>query len=96
MACKLHDHGKVMLFANWKGPMRTFLEKANFYDTVPLDHCFPNLHGAVHWAESFFLRRDSSSHTSRLTDITSVAQIDDLPRARRQTNREDPLHTLQL
>eukprot|EP00923_Selenidium_pygospionis_P039740 GHVN01068972.1.p1 GENE.GHVN01068972.1~~GHVN01068972.1.p1 ORF type:complete len:987 (+),score=111.58 GHVN01068972.1:101-3061(+) len=36
-----------ILFANWKGPMREFLEKAEFYDIIPEFHCFLSLHDAV-------------------------------------------------
>eukprot|EP00922_Rhytidocystis_sp_ex-Travisia-forbesii_P011008 GHVS01016134.1.p1 GENE.GHVS01016134.1~~GHVS01016134.1.p1 ORF type:complete len:1340 (+),score=271.31 GHVS01016134.1:67-4086(+) len=42
-----------LLFANWKGPMRDFLECAGFYETVvPPEHCFLCLHDAVVWAKS--------------------------------------------
>lgn len=60
VAKKLESHNIVMLFANWKGPMRGFLEKARFYDTIPPDHCFFSIHDAVLWAEVFYLRRDPS------------------------------------
>ncbi|OEH74674.1 putative sulfate transporter [Cyclospora cayetanensis] len=46
----LAQRGIVLLFANWKGPMRDFLQKAAFYDVLPPEHCFLSLPDAVFWA----------------------------------------------
>ncbi|CBZ55213.1 hypothetical protein NCLIV_056370 [Neospora caninum Liverpool] len=47
----LRQQGIIMLFANWKGPMRDFLQRAQFYETLPPEHCFLSLHDAVFWAK---------------------------------------------
>jgi MFS superfamily sulfate permease-like transporter len=60
LAKRLEEHDMIMLFANWKGPMRGYLEKAHFYDTIPPDHCFLSIHDAVLWAEVFYLHRNPS------------------------------------
>ncbi|CEM08049.1 unnamed protein product [Vitrella brassicaformis CCMP3155] len=41
------DQKMDLLFANWKGPMRDFLDRAEFFKVVPADHCFLSLHDAV-------------------------------------------------
>lgn len=58
VAKRMHLSGRVMLFANWKGPMRDFLDRAHFYDTVRPEHCFLSLLDAVQWAEEFYLKED--------------------------------------
>lgn len=47
----LREKGIVLLFANWKGPMRDFLQKASFYEVLPPEHCFLSLPDAVFWAK---------------------------------------------
>eukprot|EP01053_Blabericola_migrator_P013202 Blabericola_migrator_1__13201@NODE_90_length_14571_cov_105_361280_g80_i0_p2_GENE_NODE_90_length_14571_cov_105_361280_g80_i0NODE_90_length_14571_cov_105_361280_g80_i0_p2_ORF_typecomplete_len904_score66_74Sulfate_transp/PF00916_20/7e96STAS/PF01740_21/2e14STAS_2/PF13466_6/0_31_NODE_90_length_14571_cov_105_361280_g80_i034036114 len=39
-----------LIFANWKGPQRDFLYKADFYRVVPPNHCFLSIHDAVQWS----------------------------------------------
>lgn len=46
----LREKGMLLLFANWKGPMRDFLQKASFYDVLPPEHCFLSIPDAVFWA----------------------------------------------
>lgn len=50
------SHSIVILFANWKGPMREFLEKADFYSIIPEFHCFLCLHDAVVHARMLLLQ----------------------------------------
>lgn len=69
VARKLEANNMIMLFANWKGPMRGFLEKARFYDTIPPDHCFLSIHDAVLWAEIFYLHREPSVVKNDLTPM---------------------------
>eukprot|EP01071_Lankesteria_metandrocarpae_P006854 Lankesteria_metandrocarpae@DN4505_c0_g1_i2.p1 len=45
--------GVILIFANWKGPTRDFLESSHFYDSVPPERCFLCLHDAVLWAEAY-------------------------------------------
>ncbi|KAL8429546.1 hypothetical protein ACSSS7_006520 [Eimeria intestinalis] len=47
----LKGKGIVLLFANWKGPMRDFLQKACFYDVLPPEYCFLSIPDAVFWAK---------------------------------------------
>ncbi|PFH34251.1 STAS domain-containing protein [Besnoitia besnoiti] len=47
----LKQNGVTMLFANWKGPMRDFLQRAQFYETLLPENCFLSLHDAVFWAK---------------------------------------------
>lgn len=47
----LREKGIILLFANWKGPMRDFLQKASFYDVLPPEHCFLSLPDSVFWAK---------------------------------------------
>ncbi|EPT24472.1 hypothetical protein TGME49_324900, partial [Toxoplasma gondii ME49] len=47
----LKQNGITMVFANWKGPMRDFLQRAQFYETLPPENCFLSLHDAVFWAK---------------------------------------------
>ncbi|KAL8441995.1 hypothetical protein Emag_006740 [Eimeria magna] len=47
----LKAKGIVLLFANWKGPMRDFLQKACFYDVLPPEYCFLSIPDAVFWAK---------------------------------------------
>ncbi|KAL8270592.1 hypothetical protein Esti_005491 [Eimeria stiedai] len=47
----LKAKGIVLLFANWKGPMRDFLQKACFYDMLPPEYCFLSIPDAVFWAK---------------------------------------------
>ncbi|KAL8438479.1 hypothetical protein Efla_002229 [Eimeria flavescens] len=47
----LRGKGILLLFANWKGPMRDFLQKASFYDVLPPEYCFLSIPDAVFWAK---------------------------------------------
>lgn len=51
VAKELEAHKILLLFANWKGPMRDFLERSEFYTTVKPEHCFLSLHDAVVWTQ---------------------------------------------
>lgn len=48
----LNHKGVILLFANWKGPMRDFLQKAAFYSLLPPERCFLSLPDAVYWARN--------------------------------------------
>lgn len=56
----LGDRGVLLLFANWKGPMRDFLQKAAFYDVLPPEHCFLSIPDAVFWANRRMALGDNS------------------------------------
>lgn len=62
----LQQRGIVILFANWKGPMRDFLRRARFYETtLPPEHCFLSLHDAVFWAKKKLAAEGKVSHLLR-------------------------------
>ncbi|CDJ50682.1 sulfate transporter, putative [Eimeria brunetti] len=56
----LGERGVLLLFANWKGPMRDFLQKAAFYDVLPPEHCFLSIPDAVFWANRRVMLGDAS------------------------------------
>lgn len=56
----LGERGVLLLFANWKGPMRDFLQKAAFYDVLPPEHCFLSIPDAVFWANRRMALGDTS------------------------------------
>lgn len=58
LAKRMEMSGRLMLFANWKGPMRDFLDRAHFYDVVPPEYCFLSLMDSVQWAQEFYLAKD--------------------------------------
>ncbi|CDJ57695.1 sulfate transporter, putative [Eimeria maxima] len=60
----LGDRGVLLLFANWKGPMRDFLQKAAFYDVLPPEHCFLSIPDAVFWANRRMALGDNSKEAS--------------------------------
>ncbi|CEM04299.1 unnamed protein product [Vitrella brassicaformis CCMP3155] len=65
-----NDRQVALMFANWKGPMRDFLDKAKFYQYVPAERCFLSLHDAVVWAIS---RNYANSANSLEPETTPVA-----------------------
>jgi len=52
LAKKLEKDGVNMLFANWLGPQRDFLDKSGFHEAVPTGRIFLSLHDAVVHAQS--------------------------------------------
>ncbi|XP_053992694.1 uncharacterized protein LOC128883872 isoform X2 [Hylaeus volcanicus] len=75
-ASKLEQQYIRLLFANWKGPMRDFLEKSEFYLSVKPEHCFLSLHDAVVWSQSLEdVQRISSVSPTKLNETHTTLKI---------------------
>ncbi|CEM10055.1 unnamed protein product [Vitrella brassicaformis CCMP3155] len=61
-----------LLFANWKGPMRDFLDRAEFFKVVPADHCFLSLHDAVIYSA---VRHTAHKHAKIEIDSSAEAHL---------------------
>lgn len=72
LAERMRLTGRVMLFANWKGPMRDFLDRARFYDVVRPEHCFLSLMDAIQWAEEFYLKDWTSEKDAIKAKIATI------------------------
>lgn len=81
VAKELKERDVLLLFANWKGPMRDFLERTAFYAAVPPHYCFLSLHDAVLWADNARQKRLAAGKKNELqrrwTDASS--DIADFP-----------------
>eukprot|EP00915_Cephaloidophora_sp_WS-2016_P005886 GHVH01007768.1.p1 GENE.GHVH01007768.1~~GHVH01007768.1.p1 ORF type:complete len:628 (-),score=69.97 GHVH01007768.1:418-2301(-) len=44
---EVESKGVLLLLANWKGPVRDFLDFCDFYRTLPPDRCFLGLYDAI-------------------------------------------------
>eukprot|EP01069_Polyplicarium_translucidae_P008279 Polyplicarium_translucidae@DN3209_c0_g1_i2.p1 len=76
----------LILFANWKGPMRDFLQHMRFYEVVPPEHCFLSLHDAVLRARCILSQtRLGISGELREEDIETTSTATD-PSSRRHPN----------
>jgi hypothetical protein len=73
IAAQLENHHIRLLFANWKGPMRDFLEKSEFYLSVKPDHCFLSLYDAVVWSQTVEqMHSDSSVSPNKFHEIRTT------------------------
>jgi len=60
MVKKLQTQSKTVLFANWKGPQRDFLDHSGFHEVVPAETCFLSLHDAVLYARQHQRAEDNN------------------------------------
>lgn len=86
LAKRMQLSGRIMLFANWKGLMRDFLDRAHFYDVVRPEHCFLSLLDAVQWAEEFYLKDHGPLIDGTTTKLPpfSASAISDTSKSRPQ------------